>query len=480
MKFQIGQQAKTGQQMKLAPRIIQTMEIMQLPLPALEEKIAQELESNFALELVEPEQPETEDIDTQEEIDSEFSRLEEFEQRSGAEISDLPPRKIVSGDRDPKMDALASIRARQESLSEILMHQWSLADVDDSPKKIGVVLIGLIDADGFLTQTIAEMIVAVTDELKKTVDSESVESVIGLMQKWLDPPGIAARSLQESLMIQVTEYMQDDKEDWADVALVIGEYLEDIISNRLPKVAKASGIGLERVKQAISRMHELTLSPGRLIATERVLPVIPDAFIQFDDIKDAYVVGVSTGRVPPLKISTEFSDISVDPSSEKEAKYFVQRNINAARWIIEAVEQRKKTIHNIVQIVAERQYDFLEKGDAYLRPLPMIEVADILGIHVATVSRAVADKWVQTPRGIFLLRRFFSGGTASDAEGEMSWEAVKSRLQEIIDYEDKSTPFSDETLAKKLREQGIVIARRTVVKYRQQLGLPAARLRKQF
>ena len=141
MKFQIGQQAKTGQQMKLAPRIIQTMEIMQLPLPALEEKIAQELESNFALELVEPEQPETEDIDTQEEIDSEFSRLEEFEQRSGAELSDLPPRKIVSGDRDPKMDALASIRARQESLSEILMHQWSLADVDDSSKEIGVVLI---------------------------------------------------------------------------------------------------------------------------------------------------------------------------------------------------------------------------------------------------------------------------------------------------------------------------------------------------
>lgn len=480
MKFEFGQHVKAGQHMKLAPRIIQTMEIMQLPLPALEEKIAQELESNFALELADPEQPETQETDTSEEVESDFSRLEEFEQQSGADLSDFPPRRVRSGDRDPKMDALASIRARQESLSEKLMHQWSLADVEDSSKEIGVSLIGLIDMDGFLTQPISEMAQAVHEELQLEISSVEISTVIELLQKWLDPPGIAARSLQESLLIQVNDFMEDDKEGWADVALVIGDFLEDIIANRLPKVATESGIGLERVKSAIGRMHELTLSPGRLIATDRVLPVIPDAFIQFDDLKDSYVVGVSTGSVPPLKISTEFSNIATDKSSEQEAKYFVQRNINAARWIIEAVEQRKKTIRNIVQIVADRQHDFLDKGDAYLRPLPMVEVADMLGIHVATVSRAVADKWVQTPRGIFPLRRFFSGGTASAGEGEMSWEAVKSRLQDIIDKEDKSKPYSDEALAKKLREQGIVIARRTVVKYRQHLGLPAARLRKEF
>jgi RNA polymerase sigma-54 factor len=227
-------------------------------------------------------------------------------------------------------------------------------------------------------------------------------------------------------------------------------------------------------------MHDLTLSPGRLLATDRVLPVIPDAFIQFDDLQDRYVVGIHTGNIPPLKISTEYETMSSDPGTDDRAKQFIQRNINAARWIIEAVEQRKKTLGNIVQIVADRQQDFLDQGDAYLRPLPMVEVADMLGIHVATVSRAVSDKWVQTPRGIFPLRRFFSGGTGSDSEGEMSWDAVKTRLQEIVDNEDKSKPLSDEALATKLREQGIKIARRTVVKYRQQLGLPAARLRKQY
>jgi RNA polymerase sigma-54 factor len=133
-----------------------------------------------------------------------------------------------------------------------------------------------------------------------------------------------------------------------------------------------------------------------------------------------------------------------------------------------------------VQIVADRQSDFLDQGDAFLRPLPMVEVSDMLGIHVATVSRAVADKWVQTPRGIFPLRRFFSGGTGSNSDGDMSWEAVKSRMQNIVDNEDKSKPLSDEALAKKLREQGIGIARRTVVKYRQQLGIAAARLRREF
>ena len=300
------------------------------------------------------------------------------------------------------------------------------------------------------------------------------------MQKWLDPPGIAARSLQESLMIQVAEYIQDDPEGWSDVSIVIEAHLEDLISNRLPKVANSTGLGINRVKIAIEKMHELTLSPGKLIATESVLPVIPDAFIQFDDLKDCYVVGIRNGRVPPLKISTHYEEISSQPGTDERTKHFIQRNINAARWIIEAVQQRKKTLENIVTIVAERQRDFLDNGDAFLRPLPMVEVADMLGIHVATVSRAVSDKWLQTPRGIFPLRRFFSGGIGSTAGGDMSWEAIKTRLQEIVDQENKKKPLSDEALAKKLREQGIEIARRTVVKYRQQLGIPAARLRKEF
>jgi RNA polymerase sigma-54 factor len=472
MDLKMGQHVQTGQQLKLAPRIIQTMEIMQLPLPALEEKIEQELESNIALELAdaEPQDEESSLSDTP---------SDEYEQ-SEIDLSELPPRKAQLQDRDPKLDALASIRARQESLSEVLLHQWSFAEVDKKVTTVGVFLIGLIDTDGFITLPASELLAVIKHSLNINISTEKLDAIFHSLHQWLDPPGIAARSLQESLLIQVNSFREDDNEGWDDVALVIETHLDDLVANRLPKVAASTNIGIDRIKRAIEKMHELTLSPGRLIATDTVLPVIPDAFIEFDDLQDLYVVGINSGKVPSLKISTEYETITANQKTSEDTKQFIQRNINAARWIIEAVTQRKKTLQNIVKIVADRQRDFLDNGDAFLRPLPMVEVADMLGIHVATVSRAVADKWLQTPRGIFPLRRFFSGGTGSHSDGKMSWEAVKTRLQEIVEAEDKTNPLSDEALAKKLREQGIDIARRTIVKYRQQLGLPAARLRKEY
>ncbi len=453
------------------------MEILQLSVPALEEKLIQELESNIALELVEPdaddsltdnaEEPQEQAIDPSEDID--------------AQSTDLPPRQPAQGDgRDPKIDAMANIRARQESLSEQLLHQWSFAEVESTIEQLGIALIGLIDADGFLTFSDKELCshLVKEDALRPTL--EELQLSIRSLQKWLDPPGIAARSLQESFIIQIDSFIEDDPDSWGDVRLLIESHLDDLIENKLPQVAAASGMGIERVKVAMSKMHELTLSPGRLLAAESVLPVIPDAIVEYDDLTDSYVVGICNGNVPTIRISHAYEEMSKDKHADEPTRNFIRRNLHAARWIIEAVGQRRTTLLNVVNIVVQRQRDFLDEGDAFLRPLPMIEVADILGIHVATVSRAVADKWVQTPRGIFRLRRFFSGGYDSETDGEMSWEAVKTRLKEIVEAEDKRSPLSDESIAKELRSQGIEIARRTVVKYRQQLSIPAARLRKEF
>ncbi len=471
MRFEAGQTQRMGQQLQLAPRIIQTMEIMQLPLPALEEKIEQELESNFALELAEPEQPElSEEKDDDEHID-EISE----------EYVDLSPGQAAAQDgRDAKLDAMANIRARRESLSEQLLQMWSFAEVTDTEKRIGEILIGLIDADGFLTLTEVEMKKEVASELGVEPADETLLAVIKNLQKWLEPLGIAARSAYDSLLIQSTALAADNPGAWSDVEALIESHLEDLVANRLPKVAADSGLSLSQVKIAMDKMHELTLSPGRLLASDRVLPVIPDAMIEYDDLEDRYIVGVCDGKLPPLRLASSYETIANDAATDEQAKHFILRNMNAARWIIEAVSQRRVTLGNIVQIVVERQRDFLERGDAFLHPLPMVEVADMLGIHVATVSRAVADKWVQTPRGIFPLRKFFSGGTGNSRDGEMSWEAIKSRLQTIVDEEDKDKPLSDEAIAKQLQEQGIKIARRTVVKYRQQLGIAAARLRRQY
>ena len=480
MKFETRQNLQTSQQLKLAPRIIQSMEILQLPIPALEEKIAQELESNFALELDEPDSQELINDERTEE-DSEFSRLDEFEQDIGSEINDSPPAQASSiMDRDPKLDAFSNIKARNESLLETLLQQWSFAEVSDSISSVGIELIHQIDADGFITQKDDALLAQINKALDFKVTKPLLEETFNSLHHWLDPPGTAARSLQESLLIQIDEYRQDDFQGWDDVRILVEHHLEDLIENRIPKIAHATSLSIERIKTAISRMHELTLSPASLIATERVLPVIPDAMIEYDDTTDKYIAGVKEGNLPPLRISKSVEPLLKESKEDQETYQFIQRNVNAARWIIEAVSQRKNTLLRVVEVIANKQRDFFNQGDAYLRPLPMIEVADMLGIHVATVSRAVSDKWVQTPRGIYPLRKFFSSGTGSASDGDMSWQAVKTRLQQIIDSEDKKKPYSDEILASKLREQGIEIARRTVVKYRQQLGIPAARLRKKF
>lgn len=480
MKFETSQNLHTSQQLKLAPRIIQSMEILQLPIPALEEKIAQELESNFALELDDPDTPEV----VQEELgdeDTEFSRLDEFEEESGAEINDMPPAQSSSlQERDAKLDAFSNIKARSESLLETLLQQWSFAEVTNEISDIGSSLIHEIDSDGFITQPEDALLKHVNNELSFKVSKDQLNETFDALHFWLDPPGIASRSLQESLLIQIDTYKQDNPQGWDDVRLLVEQHLEDLIENRIPKISQSTSLSIERIKEAISSMHELTLSPASLIATERVLPVIPDAMIEYDDSSDSYIVGIKEGNLPPLRISKEVEPLIKESKGDEEACQFIQRNVNAARWIIEAVSQRKNTLYRVVKVVADKQRDFFNQGDAFLRPLPMIEVADMLGIHVATVSRAVSDKWVQTPRGIYPLRKFFSSGTGSASDGDMSWEAVKSRLQQIIDDEDKQKPYSDEALASKLREQGIDIARRTVVKYRQQLGIPAARLRKSY
>ncbi|MBC8523543.1 RNA polymerase factor sigma-54 [PVC group bacterium] len=456
------------------------MEILQLSLPALLERIEQELESNVALEVVgqESEPPKLDE----EEGDTDFERLAEFEATIDVELADRPPssKYRATGERDPKIDALANISARGKSLTELVEEQWSFAEVTPQVLECGKKLLSFLDSDGFLTMSDDEMLANMQDEHDIAPSQELITETIEQLQKWLDPPGLAARNLQQSLLIQIDDFLQNEPSDWDTPRLLIDKYFDEVVDNRLPMIASKTKLPMEEINEAIQKMHLLVLSPGRLLDSETVLPIVPDVFIDYDEQKDQFVAGVRDGNLPPLRLSLEYDKMVHSKEIEDPTRKFLQRNINSARWIIEAIGQRRTTLLRVAEIVADRQRDFLEQGDSFLRPLPMVEVADMLGIHVATVSRAVSDKWLQTPRGIFPLRRFFSGGTRSDHDGQMSWEAVKARLHEIVNEEDKKKPFSDELLASKLREQGIDIARRTVVKYRQQLGIPAARLRKEY
>jgi RNA polymerase sigma-54 factor len=227
-------------------------------------------------------------------------------------------------------------------------------------------------------------------------------------------------------------------------------------------------------------MHRFNISPGRELVVEEVPPIIPDVLVELNEETDEYTAALFDGVLPTLRVVGHYEKMARDRTVEKATRDFAGNCVRNAAWLIDSINQRKSTLLRVVAVVLARQRDFLDHGPQHLKPLPMIEVADQLGIHVGTVSRAVADKWLQTPRGLVALRKLFTGGTATDSGQNLSWEAVKAKLKEIVDSEDKSEPHSDSALVQELKKHGIDIARRTVVKYRQQLDIPPARRRKVY
>ena len=260
--------------------------------------------------------------------------------------------------------------------------------------------------------------------------------------------------------------------------MLIGEHFEDLIENRLPKIAKDAEMPLERVQTAKALMRRLTLWPGRELVNADSSVVIPDVMVEYESETDTYVAALADGVVPPLRINPQVEGMKGDKNLGDGDRGFIDQAVRDASWLIDAVNQRTNTLLRVVRVVLNRQREFFDHGPQFLKPLPMTEVADQLGVHVATVSRAVSEKWMQTPRGMYPLRRFFSGGRESEEGGDKSWEAIKAILQEIVEAEDKAKPLSDQKLADALKEKGFVIARRTVVKYREQLAIPPARRRK--
>ncbi len=515
MRFETSQHMQLSQQMKLSPRMIQSMEILQMPMLALQERIEQELESNIALEQLEPgteaggeersssdqihenrEEAHREDnIEAGELIIGEDStgHIEDFERLSAYESSyraasenEYSSQKFtnrLSGERDGKMDAMANLAGRNETLTEQLLHQWSFAEVEETIADIGRRLIGYIDNAGLLNSNLKTILEQNRNIPGVEITIELLERALRELQFWLDPPGLAARDVQEVLLLQLDDLALHDKDeshDWETVRLLIRNHLDDLLQNRLPKIAREAGRSVESIQQALVLMRLLNPSPGHDLVTEDVPPVIPDVVVEYNEQNDEYLAAMRGGLLPTLQLSNKYETMAKDRTVEKETRDFVKNNLVNATWLIESIHQRNNTVLRVVKVVLTRQRGFFDHGPQHLKPLPMTEVAEQLGIDVSTVSRAVADKWMQTPRGVFPLRRFFSGGRESDSGKDMSWEAVKEILREIVDAENKAKPFSDEALSQELKTRGIDIARRTVVKYRQQLDIPPARRRKVF
>ncbi|MBN4060253.1 RNA polymerase factor sigma-54 [Planctomycetaceae bacterium AH-315-I19] len=503
MRFDTSQHMKMGQSMKLAPRMIESMEILQASQQELEERIEQELESNATLELAEPTQ-EAEDAaprdETVETSDSEdFSRVADLERVYGEDVnadaspnerertraSDYEPSSYsasrMSGERDAKIDAMANTEASGESLAEQLSHQWSVVDVDESLRDAGELIIAHIDDDGYLRSTPSEMLKAAPRALAKALNDEILERALLAVQLFLDPPGVGARDARECLLLQIDSIAETRGAiDLTNARRIIEEHYDDLLHNRIPKITDATGLTFDEVNAALEQLRRLTLRPGLDLVDDRPANIVPDAIVEYDEDSDRYIVYLSENRHANLTVNREYAKMARDKDVPKDQREFLRKSLSNATWLIDAINQRRSTLLRVVNAVVSAQREYLDVGSQALRPLPMTQVADQLGIHVATVSRAVSGKYIQTPRGIVALRKLFSGGTQTDEGDDMSWEAVRAALQDIIDVEDKSKPLSDEKLVAALKDRGIEIARRTVAKYRNQMSIPSARIRKQF
>ena len=479
--------------MKLAPRIIQAMEILQLPMMALQERIDAEMQSNPVLEMHE------EDVDDQappapaEDAEDrgehamvvhaeggnsdDFRRLADFEEEFGPEAVryEAPPRPPAPrpGDRDRKLEAMANTPAPEQSLDEYLLGQWAFVEAPPEVKAAGELIINTLDDDGYLRVPLEEL----ASRSDGSAAPEALGKALRLVQG-LDPLGVGARDLKECLTIQLAAEVAAGRDVKLET-LLVSRFLRDIEMNRLPLIARRSGRPLQEIKQGIENLSHLNPRPGLLIG-QRAVPVIsPDAIVDVGDDGEVTVT-MADGNSPRLYISRAYRRLAGDRRTGAEARTFLRNSIRSAQWLIAAIQQRRSTVLRVIMEVFRVQRDFLETGPEALHALPMAGVATKVGVHVATVSRAVAGKYVQTPRGIYPLRMFFSGGTKTADGQDVAWDAVKVRLKEVIDAEDKSAPLNDDQLAAKLRTNGVDIARRTVAKYRKLLNIPPARRRRQY
>ena len=500
---------RMDQRQLLTPRMIQSMEILQLPLLALEERIEQELQANPVLEMREgdPDAPPSDDIsqitpdgedrmrvekaegeqslNLKEDGAADFERLNriadylENEEWSPGDRMSRASGSSFDGERDKKMDAMANTASRCGTLQEHLLGQWAFIECSPAARKAGESIIDYIDPEGYFRTDFDTLV----RESKTPHKLEDLQQALRLIQT-LEPAGVGARNLRECLLLQL-DVVENDEDlaeghDFALERALITEHLKDLEMNRYPQISKKLGQPIDVLQRAVKRLARLNPYPGKQIGNNDAPPITPDAIIFLDEETGKYEIKMSYEPARDLTISGMYRKMLKDRTCDKPTREFLTNNVRNAKWLIESIEQRSSTIKRVIRAVVDAQQEFFEKGPESLKPLPMISVADQLGIHVATVSRAVSEKWIQTPRGVFPLRRFFSGGTTS-AEGEdMSWDAVKEKLKIITDNEDKQNPLNDDEIVDKLKEQGIELARRTVAKYRKILDIPTARQRRTF
>jgi len=474
MRLGLTQSLRTEQRLIQSPQMIQAMQVLQLPLLELKDQVEQELQENVFLER----KDETERTDNPPVPAPEPPVEDRLQREFSAEIEQLEARmeptwrmrqgSYSAEDEDRKLEALNNTPGRSTNLAEYLMTQVRTQESD--PELIRVVehVVFSLDEDGRLFETpeqIAQQLL---------VPIPLAEEAVQLVRD-LDPIGVGARDLRDCLLMQLA-HMQFVP---PLTRRIVENHLDDLAMNKLPKIAKETGVSVEEIKESweFLRVH-CNPHPGAEFTGVPPAGVVPDVVI--DEVDGRFEVKSQRGSLPELAISPVYRNLLQEARNDPKVYEYLRRKIEAAKWFIEAVHQRQNTIERVATEIVRRQDGFLRHGVQHLKPMKMQDIADAVHVHISTVSRAASGKYIQTPQGIFDMKRFFSSGTMSDAGDMVSQQAVKDTLKQIVGNEDKDNPLSDDHLVEELGKRGVHIARRTVTKYRKALGIDSSTRRKHF
>ena len=463
-------------QQVLSPQLQQSLLILQTPLLELRNLVQQEMETNPVLEELPedlgPNDRSEAEASADENFKDEFEKLasldEEWRDYMAQSASSNFDGRRGSKEADEKRQFLFDSIPVQETLQQNLIAQLNQTVLSADDRKAAELVIGNIDDDGFLQSTTEEM------ALNSGIPQDDFERVLGLIQTFY-PAGVGARDLRECLLIQLQRQGKEHSLEYR----IVAEHMDDLGKHRFPEIARRMAISAEDVQKAADNIARLNPRPGQVFAAAPQNYVLPDVIVE--KVDGEYQIAFNNEQIPHLRISNLYKDIIASGDAQtSDVKDYIRDKIRSGKFLIRSIHQRQQTIINIAQQIVSRQRDFLEHGPSHLKPMTMAEVADTVGVHETTVSRAVSGKYMATPQGVFEMKYFFTGGYQTATGESLSNISVKQAIFDLVKHESGSAPLSDHEIVEILSERGIPIARRTVAKYRGELNILPSHMRRKY
>ena len=478
----LGQHAVMRQDLRINPRLYQAMDLLYMPLLDLQQHLKQELLENPFLEMLETDGDEV----TQSELEQQREKTaDNTEQETNWE--DILLEGFGSGgwkEDSEEKEYREPVTVQRQGLPEHLREQLQMLVLTDREMLLSETLVGNIGDDGYLSTGLDEVVSGANALLEEFAESRpnvprpaafteaEAEAALKIIQA-LDPPGIGARNLRECLMLQLRDLKKTDSLEYR----LLEEAYDDFIAHRWSELGKRLGIDPVQVQDAADRVAQLDPKPGLRYGSGSDDYIVPDLVVE--KIDGVYRVFLNDRNLPRLRLSRAYQEVARDKKKfVGENRDFITQRLNSAQWMIQAIEQRRQTMLKVMNFIVDRQREFFEKGVEYLKPLTLREVAEVINMHESTVSRVTNEKWVQTPRGVLPLKFFFSSALSTTSGEDASARAIRAQIQKLVDDESATDPLTDQQIVQKLKERGVRIARRTVAKYRDQLGILSARMRR--